>query len=61
MSAQEAFLTETSSRKVLKELLVEFDITAVDLKKKIDLNNDKVRSNRIETEKSVAILKKLQD
>ena len=54
-------MTESAARRVLKELLIEFDITASDLKKKINLNEDKIRYNKMETEKSSAILKKLQD
>ena len=42
----ENFVVENSSRKVLRELLTEFNTTAVDLKDKMSSNDDKIRLNK---------------
>lgn len=48
----EAFLTETAARKVLKELLGEFNNTVNDLRDKTNASDEKTRSNKkkIETQ-----------
>ena len=55
----EHFSSETSSRKVLKELLSEFHVTTEDLKKKINNNEEKIRNNKTNIERILTTVRKL--
>lgn len=55
----EHFASETSSRKVLKELLSEFHVTTEDLKKKINSNEEKIRNNKTNIERILTTVRKL--
>ena len=51
MANFESFTTETAARKVLKELLNEFALTADELKKKQGANDEKIKNQRSQIEK----------
>lgn len=55
----ETFATENASRKVLKELLNEFHVTAAELTKKTTANEDKIRALKTKAEKQELVMKKL--
>ena len=55
----ETFIAENASRKVLKELLNEFHISANEMSKKTNGNEDKIRVLKTKSEKQDAIIKKL--
>lgn len=55
----ESFTTENASRKVLKELLNEFHVTAEDLRKKSAVHEEKLRAQKALGEKQQLLMKKL--
>lgn len=55
----DSFQNETSSRKVLRELLGEFHMQAEDLKKKINKNDEGVRQSKSQVDKITIAIKKL--
>lgn len=57
----ESFSTETSSRRVLKELLGEFSTTAQDLSTKVNTNQDQTKSVKQKVENLDVIVKSMKE
>ena len=56
---QESFTVENAARKVLKELLNEFHVSAEEIKKKQNTNEEKIRAQKALGEKQQLLMKKL--
>jgi hypothetical protein len=60
VSTFETFHTETSARRVLKDLLMEFQLSSDELKKKQSKNEDDLRYNKSAIENIRVVISKLQ-